>query len=77
MRLLGRNLLHAFYYFAVFCEVGVTLFAILHVLDFISHFVAGFYFLDLFDCVAGRYFFDRAPYRRRHLCDSDDRFLLA
>ena len=38
-------LLHTLHRLAVFCEVGIKLFAVLHVLNFISHFAARFYFL--------------------------------
>ena len=38
-------LLHTLHRLAVFCEVGIKLFAVLYVLNFISHFAARFYFL--------------------------------
>jgi hypothetical protein len=36
-------LLHTLHRLAVFCEVGIKLFAVLCVLNFISHFAARFY----------------------------------
>ena len=38
-------LLRTLHRLAVFCEVGIKLFAVLHVLNFISNFAARFYFL--------------------------------
>ena len=38
-------LLRTLHRLAVFCEVGIKLFAVLYVLNFISHFAARFYFL--------------------------------
>jgi hypothetical protein len=60
---------------AVFCEVGIKLFAVLYVLNFISNFAARFYFLYGLDGAASRYFVNRYPNRGRNLIDSDDGFI--